>query len=892
MSRRVPTARNLAAAAAAPPQLMKRLPPLPGHGLDPADLATSTTAMVRKLVTATLRGEDNTSQLKNGTIRMTKFPPFKAEPGNPIPANLPMLASWHVNEWAYKKDGSKLPTMARGLFTRQTNGSATDFEPTRDLNDHAEYEIVIRGYDKFFNLGEVPYTALPFLRGNGNALGPCYATVKENGCIIYMSAASPVDVIVASKHSLTSPHAVKGREWLATHLARTGSSEAEWAAFLWTHKVTAVFELADDSFEEHVLAYPAELAGLWLHGLNYNTPEFRSVPVEYMQSVATCFGFHLVGVQTFDTFDAMIEYARANPRLPGHGADEPPRDIEGYVLRYTKPDGTVGMTKYKYKQPYLLFREWRELTKGYLGSSDGTKRPPQHFLSHQYMDWVHTAVQTRPELFAEYQQQRGIIAVRDAFLRETRVDPSAYRGAGRTVIIPVATVGAGKTTVASLLARLFPTDVAHVQNDDITNKRRDDNGVRPFDRQVVAAMATAPIVIADRNNHLKDMRTELVTSIRDAYPDATIVFAVWPVAAAHRDAIYKETLARILGRGENHQTLTPQRTGNERLQAVVYDFTYKRQELSVQEMRDAELVPEGHAKLPDNAEQPLRVLAVNLDILSTPEANLAKLVGALRDHVDVARTWPHVEGSPDSIAAALAEVRDTKVVAVKHRMAPARASYFGVALPEVTLDALLAATGVSISAPSLVPKTSELHVTLLHQNELKKARNIATRMAALSLDAQAASTGVAVASAASDEAGWTAVQGKGKGKKNKKSKRNQAAAAPPEPPAVVAAESATPLDSAWATLKADAAAGLRVTVVVDQYRQSDRVSAFRVAAIEADGWTLPAEVRDGARVLHITAAIAEDAKAVEAGALFTRTSDVEIVDLAVPVRLEGLVSGF
>lgn len=50
---------------------------------------------------------------------------------------------WKFNEWEFKK--KKLPINARGLFTMHN--------PRTD-----NYEIVIRGYDKFFNIGETPFT--------------------------------------------------------------------------------------------------------------------------------------------------------------------------------------------------------------------------------------------------------------------------------------------------------------------------------------------------------------------------------------------------------------------------------------------------------------------------------------------------------------------------------------------------------------------------------------------------------------------------------------------------------------------------------------------------------------------------------------------------------------
>lgn len=53
------------------------------------------------------------------------------------------LTSWNMSDYAYKKDPCPFPTRARGLFT-------------------SDDRIVVRGYDKFFNVGEVSWTKVPF----------------------------------------------------------------------------------------------------------------------------------------------------------------------------------------------------------------------------------------------------------------------------------------------------------------------------------------------------------------------------------------------------------------------------------------------------------------------------------------------------------------------------------------------------------------------------------------------------------------------------------------------------------------------------------------------------------------------------------------------------------
>ena len=55
-----------------------------------------------------------------------------------------------MNEFKYYVVPSPFPTLARGLFTRELKKDAGSDQP--------RYQIVARGYDKFFNIGEVPWT--------------------------------------------------------------------------------------------------------------------------------------------------------------------------------------------------------------------------------------------------------------------------------------------------------------------------------------------------------------------------------------------------------------------------------------------------------------------------------------------------------------------------------------------------------------------------------------------------------------------------------------------------------------------------------------------------------------------------------------------------------------
>jgi tRNA ligase len=77
----------------------------------------------------------------------------------PAPADPDItVSSWKMNEWKYYDVPSPFPTLARGLFTVK-KGKGKEGA----LVDGQESRIVARGYDKFFNIGEVPWCTVRFL---------------------------------------------------------------------------------------------------------------------------------------------------------------------------------------------------------------------------------------------------------------------------------------------------------------------------------------------------------------------------------------------------------------------------------------------------------------------------------------------------------------------------------------------------------------------------------------------------------------------------------------------------------------------------------------------------------------------------------------------------------
>ena len=464
--------------------------------------------------------------------------------------------SWKMQDWDYKRDD--LPTYARGLFTyRNTKGKP---------------EIVVRGYDKFFNVGEVSRTGWEDVKKHTR--GPYELSVKENGCIIFISGLDDDSLLVCSKHSTGAregtdvSHAATGEKWVDAQLAAKGKTRAELAKELRRRNATAVAELCDDSFEEHILAYGKDQAGLYLHGINLNLPGFATYPGHLLHQFAEEWGFRKTEYLLKDD----IEEVRTFLEQVGETGAWNGRDVEGFVVRcqsnYERGNEWLDwFFKYKYEEPYLLYRQWREVTKALISG-----KPPR-FKKHkeiteEYLQYARRQLVQNPKLGTAFQHNHGIIAMRDGFLREKGlkgadiIQETYHEKDGRAdvtrdiVLVPVGTLGCGKTTVALALCKLFRW--GHVQNDNIQVKKG-----RPqrFAEQISAALQAHPVVIADRNNHQRRERKQIVDDVGRVVRSARFVALNYVhekegvLRREYEKKIREVTRDRVLSRGDNHQTI-------------------------------------------------------------------------------------------------------------------------------------------------------------------------------------------------------------------------------------------------------------------------------------------------------------------------------------------------
>lgn len=648
--------------------------------------------------------------------------------------------SWRMQEWDYKKP--QLPTYARGLFT------------TRDHRGNPE--IVIRGYDKFFNCGEVNKTQWRNIEQNTR--GPYELSVKENGCIIFISGLEDGTLLVCSKHSTGArpdadvSHALAGEAWVDKHLATVRKTRRDLALKLREMNATAVAELCDDEFEEHVLAYNPETAGLYLHGINLNLPEFATYPGHLVDRFAADWGFKktmYVVENDIGTVKSFLDKIAETGSYDG-------RETEGFVIRCQARENPESpwedwFFKYKFEEPYLMYRQWRECTKAIIAN-----KPPK-FKKHtkiteEYLHFARKKLIENPALGQAYNQNHGIIKLRDDFLAARGLkgsdiirqemeggEVSGDQVKDNVVLVPVATIGCGKTTLSLALCKLFGW--GHIQNDNITKKPKPIN----FARGVCDGLTEYPVMVADRNNHQRRERKQIMDDVSRIVPDAKFVALHYVHDRGNYDQIRAAMRNRVLSRGDNHQTIHAGSKGQDEIVSIMEGFMHRFEPVNTE--RDPD----------DNFDH-----VIDLDVTSSSRENLEtvvaylnstypKLFGAMPTAEDLDRAIEEAlsDYKPDikhEIGGSKRAVKQQQKQAEQRAQKPAKLEYFGVNLPVQRVNSILEAIFRDVDPAAGRTwnhlKNSrrvqpEFHVTLMHRVHAQQYPEYWDQLSKLHADAAA-----------------------------------------------------------------------------------------------------------------------------------------------------------
>ncbi|KAG7893424.1 hypothetical protein KL908_003157 [Ogataea polymorpha] len=484
------------------------------------------------------------------------------------------ISSWRFNEWDYSSKKVKLPIYARGLFT---------------VGDR----IVCRGYDKFYNVDELGSVSRKALQET--TTGPYTLTVKANGCIVFISGLEDGTLVVCSKHStgyrddLTRNHALAAQASLKRQLEKNDIDSTELATTLHQLGITAVAEYCDDSFEEHILEYTQEKAGLYLHGLNYNTRSFKTCSMDVVTRFARAFGFKTIDYFEVPTFEETMKILEKTNESGLHNGEE----IEGFVVRCQK-DSSDFFFKYKFEEPYLLYRELREVTKQYLNKGlDNVSFKKHKLICMDYLKFVIPLFDADPSLKENYLKDKGIVKLRKLYMEnkqksgseiikeeqsmeklEEELKCAGYRqDTCKYVLVTVATIGCGKTTTSMTLANLFPDLIGVVQSDDIPSPIKNKQVAKCLE-----VLVEKPIVILDRNNHKlieRQQTFEYFADLNKLIPTSKLKFICLNFLGNMSKTdpeLWEITRARVLERGDNHQSIKVERDGAFKAEMIMKGF--------------------------------------------------------------------------------------------------------------------------------------------------------------------------------------------------------------------------------------------------------------------------------------------------------------------------------
>ena len=228
-----------------------------------------------------------------------------------------------------------------------------------------------------------------------------------------------------------------------------------------------------------------------------------------------------------------------------------------------------------------MYRQWRECTKAVI-SGRQPKYKKHKKITEEYLLFARQQLHGNPGLGKAYNANHGIIKMRDDFLasrglkgsdiiRQEEQQGEVSNDAVRrdVILVPAATLGCGKTTVALGLCKLF--DWGHVQNDNITVKR---GKPQAFASACVNALSQHPAMVADRNNHQKRERRQLIEDVAKVVPNARFVCLHYVHEPWRLDEIRQVTRQRVFERGDNHQTIQASK-GSDEIVGIMEGFLHR-----------------------------------------------------------------------------------------------------------------------------------------------------------------------------------------------------------------------------------------------------------------------------------------------------------------------------
>lgn len=284
-----------------------------------------------------------------------------------VQTGLEHVSSFNFTRTAfYDKSYDTCSTMARGLF----------------INTNTR-EIVIRGYDKYFNVNERGIENAKLAVVLKNTTPPYTTSVKENGYLGLVGYDRETDsVICSSKSTISEEHAQWVKEQLHGMLNPTKLQNLK--IMLRDCQLTLAFEVIEPQRDPHIIEYPKAKLVL-LDGIRRSL-EFSKINRKQLQVIADTFGFECRAKgPTHDNKRKLAEFLISVSRS---GFRHNNQEIEGLVIE----DANGNMTKLKLPY-YSLWKACRSAMEAVARNQESGKPIKEHHLADptvaKFVEWLH-----------------------------------------------------------------------------------------------------------------------------------------------------------------------------------------------------------------------------------------------------------------------------------------------------------------------------------------------------------------------------------------------------------------------------------------------------------------------------------------------------------------------
>ena len=290
------------------------------------------------------------------------------------------ISSFYFNSRVFRQDlWEQQSVTARGLFVENTSG-----------------RIIARGYNKFFNLNELPECTMGNLPQKLNF--PVKASVKENGTSFLVFLYRD-HLFFATKYSLFNEET--GNFTRAFRNIVSEEAEKYLTGYLREHNTTLIFEHIDPHNDPKIIKYSG--SRIILLDIISNDTDGRRAPESETERVAGILGVdcrkQVTVLEDFHRLQQWYQEITFNEILP----DIP--HVEGYVLE------DAGGYMLKIKLPFYRFWKYMQVVATDLFNHGSTDKPLDARGRHFY-NWLNGKI-------TSVGKETDIITLREMYLKET-----------------------------------------------------------------------------------------------------------------------------------------------------------------------------------------------------------------------------------------------------------------------------------------------------------------------------------------------------------------------------------------------------------------------------------------------------------------------------------------